>query len=113
MVQVHVLRMPRLHRSQSPMAGQRLGGIRAAGWDNESYDDVLDIDGCYFAYVCVRNPSRARELDASKEAECSIKERMGTFTLSEFSGHRAPETGVGGVIYDGFRLSLRPPVEHS
>ena len=40
------------------------------------------------------------------------KERMGTVPLSEFSGHRVSETGVGGgVLGGGFGLSLRPPVE--
>ena len=43
------------------------------------------------------DPGRAREMEARKEAERRRKERMGTVPLSELSGHRASETGVGGV----------------
>ena len=39
------------------------------GRDYDSYDDVLDLDGCYFVYVCVRDPGRARDLEARKEVE--------------------------------------------
>ena len=63
---VHVLIMPRLHRSQAPMAGQRWEDIGGAGRDNEGYGDVLDLNGCYFVYICVRDPGRARELEARK-----------------------------------------------
>ena len=61
--------MPRLQHSQAPMAGKCWGGIGGARRDNESYDDVLDLDGLYFVYVCVRDPGRALELEARKEAE--------------------------------------------
>ena len=88
--------MPRLHRSQYPMARKRRGGIGGARRDNESYDDVLDLDGCYFVYFCVKDASRGRELEARKEAECRRKERMGTAPPSEFSGRKELETGVGG-----------------
>ena len=74
------------------------GGIGGAGWDDENYDDVLDLDGCYFVYVCVRDTSRARDLEARKEAEQRRKKRMVTVTLLQFSGHRALETGGGGGI---------------
>ena len=55
------------------MAGQRRGGIGVAGWDDESYNDALDLDGCYFVYFFVRGPSRDRELEARKEADCRRK----------------------------------------
>ena len=90
--------MPRLQRSQARMAGQRRGGIGGAGRDDEIYDDVLDLDGCYFIYVCVRDPVRVRELKARKEAERRRKERMGTVLLLEFSGLWVSETGVGGGV---------------
>ena len=64
------------------MAGQRHGGIRGAVQDNEVSDDVLDLSGCYFVYVCVRGPGRARDLEDRKEAKCGRKERMGTVPLS-------------------------------
>ena len=36
---------------------------------------------------------------------------MVTVPLAEFSGHGASETGVGGgVLYGGFGLTLRPPL---
>ena len=81
--------MPSLHRYQAPMARRKRGGIRGAWWDNESYNDVLDLDGWYFVYVCIRDTGRAREMEAKKEAERSRKERMGTVPISEFSRHRA------------------------
>ena len=62
------------------MAGQRRGGIKGAGRDDESYDGVLNLDGCYFVYICVRDPGRAPEMEARKEAERRRKERMGTVT---------------------------------
>ena len=74
--------MLRLHGSQDPMAGQRKGGIRGVRRDNGSYDDVLNLDECYFVYVCDWDPIRAHELKARKEAECRRKERMCTFPLS-------------------------------
>ena len=58
------------------------GGIGGAGRDDDDYDDVLDLDGCYFVYVCVRDPVRARDLEARKEAERRRKDRMGTVPLS-------------------------------
>ena len=36
----------------------------------------------YFVYVCIRDPGRARDLEARKEAERRMKERMGTVSLS-------------------------------
>ena len=54
---------------------------------------VLDLDGCYFVYVCNRDPGRERKLNARKDAGRRRKERMGTVTLSEFSGHRASMQG--------------------
>ena len=49
-------------------------------------------------------------MKARKEAERRRKERMGTVTLSKFSGDRASETGVGGgVLGGGFGLILPPP----
>ena len=71
------------------MAGQRRGDIGGAECDNNGYDDVLDLDGCYFVYIYVRDPGRARELEASKEAERRRKKRMVTVPLSEFSRNRA------------------------
>ena len=44
------------------------------------------------------DPSRSRKLEARKVAERRRKERMGTVTLTEFSSHRASETGVGGGL---------------
>ena len=79
------------------MSGQRRGGIGGVCRDDNGYDDVLNLDGCYFVYVCVRDPGRARELEARKEAEHRRKERMSTAPLSEFSGNRALETGVGEI----------------
>ena len=73
--------MPRLHLYQATMEGQQRGGIRRTGQDNEGYDDVLNLDGCYFVYVCVGDPGRARDLEASKKAKRRRKERMGTVTL--------------------------------
>ena len=66
------------------------------GRDNEKYDDILNLDGCYFVYICVRDPGRARELESRKGAGRRRKERMGTVPLSEFSGDMVSETGVGG-----------------
>ena len=43
-------------------------------------------------------PEGPHKLEARKEAECRRKERMGTVPLSEFSVHRASETGVGGYF---------------
>ena len=63
------------------MSGQLRGGIGGAGQDDESYDDFLDLDGCYFNYIFVRDPGRARELEARKEAERRRKDRMGTVPL--------------------------------
>ena len=71
-------------------------GIRRAGRDDESYNDVLGLDGCYFVNVCVKDTGRARKLEARKVAERRRKDRMGTVLLTEFSGHRTSETGVGG-----------------
>ena len=88
--------MTRLHRSQASMAGQRQGGIGGAEQDGESYDDFLDLNGCYFIYAFVRDPGRARELESRKVTELMRKERAGTVTLTKFSGNRALETGVGG-----------------
>ena len=79
------------------MSGQRRGGIGGVRQDDNGYDDVLNLDGCYFIYVCVRDPGRARELEARKEAEHRRKERMSTAPLSEFSANRALETGVGEI----------------
>ena len=73
--------MPRLHRSQAPMAGKRRGGIGGAGRDNKGYDYFLDLDGFYSIYVYVRDPGRARKLKARKEAGRMRKDRMGTATL--------------------------------
>ena len=64
------------------MAGKPWGGIRGAGQNDESYDDVLNLNGCYFVYVCVRDPGRARDLEDRKEAKHGRKERMGTVPLS-------------------------------
>ena len=86
-----------------------MGDIVRAGWDDESYNEVLDLDGCYFVYVCVKDPGRARKLEARKVAERRRKDRMGTVLLTEFYGHRASETGVGGGLESGFGLSVRSP----
>ena len=51
------------------------------GRDNKGYNGVLDLNGCYFIYMCVRDPGRDRELEARKEAKRSRKERMGTVPL--------------------------------
>ena len=48
------------------MSGQRRGGIGGVRQDDNGYDDVLNLDGCYFIYVCVRDTGRARELEARK-----------------------------------------------
>ena len=54
---------------------------------------------------------RAYELGARKVTERRRTERMGTVPLTEFSGHRALETGVGGSFLDGgFRLNVSPPL---
>ena len=58
------------------------------GRDDKSYADVIDLDGCYFVYVCVGDPGRACELEDRKETERRRKVRMGTFPLSGFPGHR-------------------------
>ena len=50
------------------MARQQRGGIVGAGKDDESYNDVFDLDGCYFVYVCVRDNDRAPDLESRKEA---------------------------------------------
>ena len=67
--QFHVLQMLCLHRSQSPMAGQRRRGTRVAGRDNKSYYDLLDLDGYYFFYVCVRDTRRAGEMEDRNETD--------------------------------------------
>ena len=64
------------------MAGRRGGGHQRSGRVDDGYDDVLDLDRCYFVYVCVRDPGRARKLKARKEAERRRKDRMGTVPLS-------------------------------
>ena len=56
------------------------------GRDDECYDDVLDLYGCYLIYVCIRDPFRAREMDTRKEAKQRRKETMSTVSLLEFSG---------------------------
>ena len=57
----------------SPDGRTTAGGHRRSGTDDKCYDDVLDLDGCYFVYVCVRDPVRARDLEARKEVERSRK----------------------------------------
>ena len=78
------------------MEGKRWWGIGGAGWDDESYNYILDLDGIYFVYVCVRCPRRARGPGAKKVAERRRKERMGNVPLTEFSRNRVSDTGVGG-----------------
>ena len=73
--------MPRLHCSQAPMVGKLWGGIRGSGQENEGYDDVLDLDGRYSVYVCVRDTRRSHGLEARKEEKRRRNERMGTVTL--------------------------------
>ena len=87
--------MLRLHRSQAPMAGQRQGGTKRAGRENKGYDDFFDLNGCYFVCVCIRDPSRDRDLETRKEAKHRRKKRMGNTPLLELSRHRASDTGVG------------------
>ena len=58
------------------------GGHQRSGAGQKGYDDVLDLNGCYFVYVCVRYPGRARNLEARKEAKCRRKDRIGTIPLS-------------------------------
>ena len=91
--------MPRLHPSQAPMAGQRRGVIGGAGRDDEIYDNFLDLDGCYFVYIFVKDPGRSRKLEARKEAERRREERICAVPLSEFSRHRVLKTGVGGGFF--------------
>ena len=67
----------------------RRGGIGGAGRDDKGYDDVLNLDGCYFIYFFVRDPGRVCKLEARKEAKRRRKERMGTVPLSEFFSHTA------------------------
>ena len=63
------------------MTGKRRGGIGGAGRDDESYNDIFDLDGCYFVYILVTYPGRARKLGAKKEADCRRKERKFTVPL--------------------------------
>ena len=74
--------MTRLHRSQALMTGQQRGGIGGEEWDDKRYDDVLNLDGCYYVYVYVRNPDRDRKMETRKVAERRRKERMGTAPLT-------------------------------
>ena len=94
--QFHVLRMPHLHRCQAPMAGQHWWGIGGTGWDDEGYNDVPELNGSYFVYVCVRDPERDREVETRKEEKRRRNKRMGTVPLLEISRHRESEIGVGG-----------------
>ena len=80
----------------SPDGRTTVGGIGGAGRDDKSYDDVFDIDGCYFVYVFVRGTGRSHKLEARKEADRRRKERIGTVPLLELSRHRTSETGVQG-----------------
>ena len=45
------------------------------GRDDKIYNDFLNLDGCYFVYVCVRDPVRSRDLEDRKEAERRREER--------------------------------------
>ena len=87
--------------SPSPNGRTTERGIRRAGRDDESYNDVLNLDVCYFVNVYVKGTGRARELEARKVAERRRKERMGTVPLSEFSRHRA-SAADGGRGGEGF-----------
>ena len=73
----------------SPDVRTTTGVIGGAGWDDESYDDVLDLEGFYFVYVCVMYPRREHKLKSRKEEENRRKDMMGTVPLLEFSSHRA------------------------
>ena len=84
------------------MAGQWWGGIGGAGWDNDGYDNILDLNGCYFVYVFVKDPGRVRELDARKEAELRSKKRMVTVPLLKFFRNRVVAANIdrgGGRSY--------------
>ena len=72
------------------------GEIGGTGWDDEGYNDVPELNGSYFVYVCVRDPERDQEVEARKEAKHRRNKRMGTVPLLEISRHRESEIGVGG-----------------
>ena len=55
------------------MVRQWQGGIGGAGREDDGYNDVLDLDGCYFVYICVRNLGRDRDLEARKETKSRRK----------------------------------------
>ena len=72
------------------MAGRWRGDIGGSEQEGDGYNDILNLNWCYFIYIFVTDLGRSREVEARKEADRRRKKRMGTVPLSEFSRNRTP-----------------------